>query len=168
MLSDHALLALQGPRSEAVLGALAPTTSGMKFMDAGHHKVMGVDCLVSRSGYTGEDGFEISMPAGEARAIVDRLLEFEEVLPIGLGARDTLRLKAGLCLYGKDIDLTTSPVAAGLEWSIPKCRRSEGVPGRRLPWGQQRFLAQMQTEVTRRLVGLRPVQPADPRRGKNL
>ena len=155
VLSDHALLALQGPGSEAVLGALAPTTSGMKFMDAGHHKVMGVDCLVSRSGYTGEDGFEISMPAGKARAIVDRLLEFEEVSPIGLGARDTLRLEAGLCLYGKDIDLTTSPVAAGLEWSIPKCRRSEGVRGGGFP-GAATILAQMQTEVTRRLVGLRP------------
>ena len=128
---------------------------------------MGVDCLVTRSGYTGEDGFEISMPAGEARAIVDRLLEFEEMLPIGLGARDTLRLEAGLCLYGKDIDLTTSPVAAGLEWSIPKCRRSEGVRAGGFPGAADDSGTNADRGDTAAR-GSETGQPADPRLGKNL
>jgi len=108
-IADRALIAIQGPRSEAVLAAIAPSVTSMKFMDAGWHSVMGIDCMVSRSGYTGEDGFEISVPEGDAERVWDTLLQNPELQPIGLGARDSLRLEAGLCLYGNDIDPTTNP-----------------------------------------------------------
>ena len=98
----------------------------MRFMDTGPRQVAGFDCFVSRSGYTGEDGFEISVPAGQAEALVTTLLDNADVLPIGLGARDSLRLEAGLCLYGHDIDTTTTPVEGALEWSVQKSRRTGG------------------------------------------
>src|SRR5205085_6122857 len=98
----------------------------LTFMTGGHFTLAGIDCFVTRSGYTGEDGFEISVPAEEAEALARALLALPEVKPAGLGARDTLRLEAGLCLYGHDIDATTTPVEAGLTWAIQKVRRSGG------------------------------------------
>src|ERR1700686_3350054 len=109
-LPDRALLALQGPKAESVLAKLCAEAPLMRFMDAGPHRVDGIDCLVSRSGYTGEDGFEISVPAEQAERLAQTLLANSDVLPIGLGARDSLRLEAGLCLYGHDIDTSTTPV----------------------------------------------------------
>ncbi|MGB3866621.1 MAG: glycine cleavage system aminomethyltransferase GcvT, partial [Xanthobacteraceae bacterium] len=117
-LTDRALIALQGPKAAAVLDRLGPGVAAMRFMDAGPRRVMGLTCFVSRSGYTGEDGFEISVPATDAEALAQALLADEAVAPIGLGARDSLRLEAGLCLYGHDIDATTTPVEGDLVWSI--------------------------------------------------
>src|SRR3984957_4875423 len=114
-LADRALIALQGPKAFSVLEKFCPEAPAMRFMDAGLHTVDGIDCFVSRSGYTGEDGFEISVPAEHAEALAKRLLESSDVLPIGLGARDSLRLEAGLCLYGHDIDTTTTPIEGALE-----------------------------------------------------
>src|SRR3954451_4502522 len=106
-LPDRALIALQGPKAEMVLAKFCPDAAAMRFMDTGPRRVDGIDCFVSRSGYTGEDGFEISVPAEQAERLVTALLGSADVLPIGLGARDSLRLEAGLCLYGHDIDVTT-------------------------------------------------------------
>src|SRR5437867_2059453 len=125
-LTDRALIALQGPKAESALAKFCADVTAMRFMDTGPRKVAGFDCFVSRSGYTGEDGFEISVPAAQAEALVTALLDNPEVLPIGLGARDSLRLEAGLWLYGHDIDTTTTPVAAALEWSVQKIRRNGG------------------------------------------
>src|SRR3981081_19815 len=119
-LPDRALIALQGPKAESVLAKLCADVALMRFMDAGPRSVDGLDCFVSRSGYTGEDGFEISVPAEHAERLAKALLGNNEVLPIGLGARDSLRLEAGLCLYGHDIDATTTPVEGAREWSIQK------------------------------------------------
>jgi aminomethyltransferase len=124
--SDHALIALQGPKAEAALAKLAPACKEMRFMDVRDMPIMGTPCVVMRSGYTGEDGFEISMPPNVAREIVEGLLEDPDVTPAGLAARDTLRLEAGLCLYGADLDGATTPVMAGLSWAIPKSRRGGG------------------------------------------
>jgi len=123
---ERALLALQGPQAVQALARLNAGVAGMSFMQAGMFELMGVNCFVSRSGYTGEDGFEISVPAEAAIALAEALLAQPEVQPAGLGARDTLRLEAGLCLYGHDIDETTSPVEAGLTWAIQKVRRPGG------------------------------------------
>jgi aminomethyltransferase len=151
MLDDRALLALQGPEAARVLARFAPEVTAMRFMDARPMNLLGADCFVTRSGYTGEDGFEISVPAEQAERIARRLLDEPEVMPIGLGARDSLRLEAGLCLYGNDIDETTTPVEAGIEWAIGKRRRSEGgFPG------AARILAELADGPRRRRVGLRP------------
>jgi aminomethyltransferase len=123
VLEDRALLALQGPIAATVLGRLAPDAAALPFMGVATIDIAGVACLVSRSGYTGEDGFEISVAADRAEALADRLIAQPEVAPAGLGARDSLRLEAGLCLYGNDIDELTSPVEAGLTWVIGKRRR---------------------------------------------
>ncbi|TCT06010.1 glycine cleavage system aminomethyltransferase GcvT [Aquabacter spiritensis] len=123
---DLALIALQGPQSEAVMARLAPGAETLTFMHAAPLEVAGIACHVSRSGYTGENGYEISVAAAAAAALWTRLLQEPEVKPVGLGARDSLRLEAGLCLYGHDIDPTTSPVEAALVWSIQKRRREEG------------------------------------------
>jgi aminomethyltransferase len=125
-LPDRALLALQGPKAVTALARLNAEVAGMTFMDAQVLVLHGVACHVTRSGYTGEDGFEISVPADEAVALAKALLAQPEVKPAGLGARDTLRLEAGLCLYGHDIDETTSPVEAGLTWAMQKVRRPGG------------------------------------------
>jgi aminomethyltransferase len=124
--SDHALIALQGPKAEAALAKLAPACTEMRFMDVREMPIMGTLCVVMRSGYTGEDGFEISVPPDVAREIAEGLLEDPDVAPVGLAARDTLRLEAGLCLYGADIDKATTPVMAGLSWAISKPRRAGG------------------------------------------
>jgi aminomethyltransferase len=126
VLEDRALLALQGPLAADRLAQLAPAVAAMPFMGAIAAEVAGVACLVSRSGYTGEDGYEISVPADRAEELARRLLALPDVMPIGLGARDSLRLEAGLCLYGADIDETTTPVEAALSWSISKRRRAGG------------------------------------------
>ena len=129
---DLALVALQGPKAEAVLSGLIPACRDLFFMEARRADWGGVPVIVSRSGYTGEDGFEISVPAAQAQGFAERLLAHPEVKPVGLGARDSLRLEAGLCLYGHDIDDTTSPVEAALTWSIGARRRAEGgFPGER-------------------------------------
>src|SRR5258708_14368750 len=130
-LADRALIALQGPKAESALAKLCADAPAMRFMDAGPRRVAGIDCFVSRSGYTGEDGFDISVPAEQAETLAKALLENSEVLPIGLGARDSLRLAAGPCLYGHDIDTTTTPVEGALELDSPKSRRNGGAPRRR-------------------------------------
>jgi aminomethyltransferase len=158
-LADRALIALQGPKAESV--------SAMRFMDAGPRRVGGFDCFVSRSGYTGEDGFEISVPATDAEALVTQLLENPNVLPIGLGARDSLRLEAGLCLYGHDIDTTTTPVDAALEWSVQKSRRNGGARAGGFP-GAAKILAQLDTGAPRRRVGLKAEGRAPVREGALL
>jgi len=152
-LADRALIALQGPKAEGVLAKLCAEAPAMKFMDSGPRKVAGIDCFVSRSGYTGEDGFEISVPAADAERLAKTLLENPDVLPIGLGARDSLRLEAGLCLYGHDIDTTTTPVEAALEWSVQKSRRSGGARAGGFP-GAEKILAHFDQGAARRRVGL--------------
>jgi aminomethyltransferase len=125
-ITDRALVAVQGPAAGAAVASLDATADGMRFMDFGTLTLDGVEVWASRSGYTGEDGFEISVPEAHAEALVRRLLEIEGVEPIGLGARDSLRLEAGLCLYGNDIDAGTNPVEASLTWAIQKARRAGG------------------------------------------
>jgi aminomethyltransferase len=148
---SRGLLALQGPRAAEVLGRLAPQSRTMAFMSSAFLGIDGVTCYVTRSGYTGEDGYEISMPGGSAEAIARRLLREPEVKPIGLGARDSLRLEAGLCLHGNDIDDRTTPVEAALVWSIGKRRRSEGGF-----IGAAVILDQLARGAARKLVGIRP------------
>ncbi|MCK1387192.1 glycine cleavage system aminomethyltransferase GcvT [Bradyrhizobium sp. 21] len=166
-LVDRALIALQGPKAESVLTKLCAEAPGMKFMDAGPHKVAGIDCFVSRSGYTGEDGFEISVPAADAERLAKTLLDNPEVMPIGLGARDSLRLEAGLCLYGHDIDTATTPVEAALEWSVQKSRRRGGARAGGFP-GAEKILAHFDNGASRRRVGLRPDGRAPVREGALL
>jgi aminomethyltransferase len=166
-LADRALIALQGPKAESVLAKLCADAPAMRFMDAGPRRVDGVDCFVSRSGYTGEDGFEISVPAEQAEALARTLLGNSDVLPIGLGARDSLRLEAGLCLYGHDIDAATTPVEGALEWSIQKSRRHGGARPAGFP-GADRILDQLENGAPRRRVGLRPEGRAPVREGAPL
>jgi aminomethyltransferase len=166
-LADRALIALQGPKAESVLAKLCADAAAMRFMDAGPRRVAGIDCFVSRSGYTGEDGFEISVPAEQAEALAKALLENSDVLPIGLGARDSLRLEAGLCLYGHDIDTTTTPVDGALEWSIQKSRRNGGPRAGGFP-GADKILAELETGAPRRRVGLKPEGRAPVREGAPL
>ncbi len=164
---DRGLLALQGPGAGAVLTMLASEVAEMRFMDARAVAVAGAPCLVTRSGYTGEDGFEISTPLAATEAVAEALLADTAVLPVGLGARDSLRLEAGLCLYGADIDATTSPVEAGLTFAIAPARRSGGARSGGFP-GAARILAEMQTGPTRRRVGLLPEGRAPVRAGALL
>ena len=125
-LPDRALLALQGPKAATALSQLNEAVLSLTFMTGASVALSGADCFVTRSGYTGEDGFEISVPADQAATLAKALLDLPEVKPAGLGARDTLRLEAGLCLYGHDINDTTTPVEAGLTWAIQKVRRAGG------------------------------------------
>jgi aminomethyltransferase len=164
MRADHrALIALQGPKAAEVLARHCAGAASMAFMSAKSASFDGIDCHVSRSGYTGEDGYEISVKANRVRAIVERLLGHGEVKPIGLGARDSLRLEAGLCLYGHDIDTSTSPVEAGLAWSIQKHRREEGgFPG------AERVLAELRDGPPRLRVGLKPEGRAMAREGAEI
>ena len=126
LLDDRALLAIQGPAAEAVMARFAPETANMVFMDSQQLTIQGINCFISRSGYTGEDGFEISIPASETDALCRLLLQEPEVELIGLGARDSLRLESGLCLYGHDLTTTSTPVEASLLWAISKARRLDG------------------------------------------
>jgi aminomethyltransferase len=166
-LPDRALIALQGPKAESVLTKFCAEIAAMRFMDAGPRRIDDIDCFVSRSGYTGEDGFEISVPAEKAEALAKTLLGESEVLPIGLGARDSLRLEAGLCLYGHDIDTTTTPVEGALEWSIQKSRRQGGARAGGFP-GADKILSQLEQGAPRRRVGLRPEGRAPVREGAPL
>ncbi|MBB3464765.1 glycine cleavage system aminomethyltransferase GcvT [Rhizobium sp. BK377] len=152
---DRALIALQGPRAVEALAELWADVAAMKFMDVRHCRLHDVSCLVSRSGYSGEDGFEISIPADKAVDVTNRLLEHPDVEPIGLGARDSLRLEAGLCLYGNDIDTTTSPVEAAIEWGMQKARRTGGARAGGFP-GAERILGELDKGVSRKRVGLKP------------
>ncbi|MBV8926407.1 MAG: glycine cleavage system aminomethyltransferase GcvT [Bradyrhizobium sp.] len=166
-LSNRALLALQGPKAETVLAKYCAETPAMRFMDAGPRQVAGIECFVSRSGYTGEDGYEISVPSEEAERLARLLLEDGDVLPIGLGARDSLRLEAGLCLYGHDIDSSTTPVEAALEWSVQKSRRAGGQRAGGF-LGAETILAQLSDGAPRRRVGLKPEGRAPVREGAPL
>jgi aminomethyltransferase len=150
-VENRALIALQGPKAAQVISRHCPKAGSLAFMSATSAEFDGIDCSVSRSGYTGEDGFEISVGARKAHEVVSALLSEPEVKPVGLGARDSLRLEAGLCLYGHDIDETTSPVEADLAWSIGKRRRTEGgYPG------AFRIGRELTHGPARRRVGLRP------------
>lgn len=166
-VTDRALLALQGPRAEAVLARLVPEAVKMRFMDMAFLDWNGTQLWVSRSGYTGEDGFEISIPNALALPFAEALLRDPEVQPIGLGARDSLRLEAGLCLYGHDIDRTTSPIEANLTWAISKARRAGGERAGGFP-GASRILHEMVEKPDRLRVGLRPDGRAPMREGTEL
>lgn len=165
--AGRALLALQGPGAEAAMAALVPEVARMRFLDAGAFRWDGTELWVSRSGYTGEDGFEISLPVARVELLAEVLLAKPGVLPAGLGARDSLRLEAGLPLHGNDIDRTTSPVEAALSWSIGKARRTGGDRAGGFP-GAERVLRQLELGVRRLRVGLRPEGRAPMRGGTAL
>ncbi|UAB73978.1 glycine cleavage system aminomethyltransferase GcvT [Vibrio sp. SCSIO 43132] len=168
VIEDRALLALQGPKAAAVLARLAPEVSDMVFMDAREIEILGEKCLVSRSGYTGEDGYEISVSEGKAEELARALTDFEEVEWIGLGARDSLRLECGLCLYGHDLDTTTTPVEASLLWGIQKVRRTDGERAGGFP-GADIILEQIATKnVSRKRIGLVGQTKAPVREGAKL
>ena len=154
-MPDHGLLALQGPQAATALARLAPGVEKLVFMTGGNFQIAGCDCFVTRSGYTGEDGFEISVPAAQADTLARALLAQPEVKPIGLGARNSLRLEAGLCLYGNDIDTTTTPVEAAIGWAMQKVRRTGGARAGGFP-GADSVLAQLDNpaSLTRKRVGL--------------
>ncbi|MFX0544937.1 glycine cleavage system aminomethyltransferase GcvT [Roseovarius sp. S1116L3] len=166
-VTDRALLALQGPKAEAVLEGLVPGAAEMRFMDIAVLPSDWGDLWLSRSGYTGEDGYEISVQEDRAEAFARALLEHDAVAPIGLGARDSLRLEAGLCLYGHDIDAGTTPVEANLGWAIQKVRRMGGDRAGGFP-GADVILPQMASGAERRRVGLRPEGRAPMREGTVL
>ncbi len=167
MLTDRALLALQGPAAEAALAKIAPQVAAMKFMDVAVIPSDFGDLWISRSGYTGEDGFEISVEGARATDLARALLADPAVAPIGLGARDSLRLEAGLCLHGHDIDATTTPVEAALEWAIQKVRRRGGAREGGFP-GAPRILDELENGAARRRVGILPEGRAPMREGTQL
>ena len=166
VLRDRALIAIQGPQAEKALASLAPGVKDMRFMDWGVFQILGADAFVSRSGYTGEDGYEVSVPASIAEGLANALVE-AGAAPVGLGARDSLRLEAGLCLYGNDIDKTTTPVEAGLAWSIQKTRRQGGEREGGFP-GAPIILDQIESGTKRLRAGLRPDGRAPVRAGAPL
>lgn len=166
-VTDRCLLALQGPAAEAALARLVPAVAAMRFMDVAQLASPFGELWISRSGYTGEDGYEISVPDAGAEALAQALLDMPEVEAIGLGARDSLRLEAGLCLYGHDIDTTTSPVEAALTWAIQKARRSGGAREGGFP-GAARILRELAEGPERLRVGLRPEGRAPMREGVAL
>jgi len=167
VLTDRALLALQGPLAEQALARLMPEAKAMRFMDVAILNWQGAELWLSRSGYTGEDGYEVSVPGAKAVDLARALLAMDEVAPIGLGARDSLRLEAGLCLYGSDIDETTSPVEAGLTWAIQKARRDGGARPGGFP-GEARIFSDLADGVHRKRVGLKPEGRAPMRAGTQL
>ena len=167
VLADRALLALQGPAAGAVMARLAPATANMVFMNTATVTLVGAECYISRSGYTGEDGFEISVPADKAEALAKELLSHPEVAPIGLGARDSLRLEAGLCLYGHDLDQNTSPVESSLLWALSKVRRADGARPGGYP-GAAVVFEHIAKGVARKRVGLRPTARVPVREGAEL
>ncbi|AZF39004.1 Aminomethyltransferase (glycine cleavage system T protein) [Pseudomonas sp. R4-39-08] len=167
LFEERALLALQGPAAVKVLARLAPQVTKMTFMQFASLRLLGVDCYVSRSGYTGEDGFEISVPAENAESLARSLLAEAEVQAIGLGARDSLRLEAGLCLYGHDMNTDTTPIEASLLWAISKARRADGARAGGFP-GADRIFTQQQTGVGRKRVGLLPQERTPVREGAQI
>lgn len=158
-MPDYALLALQGPQAVTALSRLAPGVEKLVFMTGGRFDVAGCDCFLTRSGYTGEDGFEISVHNSQAEKLARALLAQPEVKPVGLGARNSLRLEAGLCLYGNDIDETTTPIEANLNWAIQKVRRAGGARAGGFP-GAEKILAQLAdpTQLSRKRVGLKALE----------
>ena len=166
-MPERALLALQGPKAVDALSRLDSGVSALVFMSGGRFTLAGIDCFVTRSGYTGEDGFEISVPEAQAVELAEALLAQAEVKPAGLGARDTLRLEAGLCLYGHDIDTTTSPIEAGLQWAIQKVRRAGGARAGGYP-GAAVIDRQLADGPPRRRVGLVGVERVPVREGTAL
>ena len=164
VIENRALIALQGPASEAVLSEFNSQIKAMNFMDVETLSIAGAECWVSRSGYTGEDGFEISIPASAAESVTKRILSKEEVEFIGLGARDSLRLEAGLCLYGHDIDEATSPVEAALTWAIQKVRRTHGERAGGF-MGSEIISQQIETGTDKKRVGFLPQTRAPMREG---
>lgn len=167
LFESRALLALQGPKAVDVLARLAPQVAQMTFMQFAAVRLLGVDCYVSRSGYTGEDGFEVSVPVEHAEQLARALLAEAEVQPIGLGARDSLRLEAGLCLYGHDMSTATTPVEASLQWAISKARRVGGAREGGFP-GAARIFAQQQDGVASKRVGLLPQDRTPVREGAEI
>ena len=161
---ERGLIALQGPAAQAALASLQPAVGDMRFMDVRELDLLGVRCTVSRSGYTGEDGFEIGMPASAASDVASALLDIPGVLPVGLGARDSLRLEAGLCLYGADLDSQTTPVEAALEWAIQPARRPGGARAGGYV-GEAVIGRQLDAGAGRRRVGLVPEGRAPVRSG---
>lgn len=166
-LNDKALIAVQGPVAGSVIATLDPRAAAMRFMDAQELSLCGHTVWASRSGYTGEDGFEISVNADEAASLARRLVNDLDVAPVGLGARDSLRLEAGLCLYDNDIDAQTGPVSAGLTWAIQKARRQGGARAGGFPGSAAIFAQMSQGPLTKR-VGLRPQGRAPMREGVAL
>ncbi|WP_321324228.1 glycine cleavage system aminomethyltransferase GcvT [Thiomicrorhabdus sp.] len=167
VLQDKALLALQGPKAAEVLAKLAPESTQMVFMTGKKLTINGIECFVTRSGYTGEDGFEISVANHQAEALARKLLEHEAVEMIGLGARDSLRLEAGLCLYGHELDNTISPVEANLLWALSKSRRADGQrAGGYL--GDQVIMQQIATGVSRKRVGVQALGKMPVRDGAEI
>jgi aminomethyltransferase len=167
MIQGRSLLALQGPAAEAALARLVPDAANMMFMDVAVKDWNGAELWISRSGYTGEDGYEISVPDTAAVDFAKALLAQDEVEPIGLGARDSLRLEGGLCLYGNDIDSGTSPVEASLNWAIQKVRRIDGDRSGGFP-GADRILKELVEGAGRKRIGLRPEGRAPMRAGTEL
>ncbi|KTC20822.1 glycine cleavage system protein T [Pseudomonas putida] len=167
LFEERALLALQGPAAVKVLQRLAPEVADMTFMQFKPVVLLGVDCYVSRSGYTGEDGFEISVPSASAEALARHLLAEPEVAAIGLGARDSLRLEAGLCLYGHDMNADTTPIEASLLWAISKVRRADGSRAGGFP-GAAAIFAQQHSGVARKRVGLLPQERTPVREGAEI
>ena len=167
VLDDHALLALQGPRAAAVLAGLSPGVARLSFMQVCSVVLNGSRCLVSRSGYTGEDGYEIAVPAAQAEDLARALLAADAVAAIGLGARDSLRLEAGLCLYGHDLNEGTSPVEANLKWALSKVRRAGGARAGGYP-GAAVVDRHFAAGVTRQLMGIRPAGKVPVREGSEL
>lgn len=166
-VTDRALIALQGPKAELALARLVPEVRSMKFMDIARLPWNGTELWISRSGYTGEDGFEISVANDSAVNLAEAMLAQSEVQPIGLGARDSLRLEAGMCLYGHDIDQLTSPVEGNLTWAIQKVRRVEGARAGGFV-GADRILRELSFGTKRLRVGLRPEGGAPMREGTLL
>jgi aminomethyltransferase len=160
---NRGLLALQGPKAADVIARLAPAATELRFMHCAELSLAGQTCRVARSGYTGEDGFEISVAADHTEALARELLQHPEVAPAGLGARDSLRLEAGLCLYGHELTPETSPIEAGLSWTIGKRRREEGGF-----LGEETILRQLSEGVDRKLVGILPDGRSPAREGTEI
>ena len=167
VLTDRALIALQGPKAADVIKRIAPKAAELVFMTATADQIDGVECFITRSGYTGEDGFELSIPNASADKIARLIIEQDEVEPCGLGARDSLRLEAGLCLYGHDLTEQTTPVEAGLLWALSKIRRADGDRAGGYP-GDEIIFKQIAEKPNRRRVGLQPQGRAPIREGAEI
>ena len=165
--ASRGLLALQGPGAAAVMARFSPEAVALRFMQVARVRIGDADCIVSRSGYTGEDGFEISVPGDACRPLAEQLLAEPGVAPIGLGARDSLRLEAGLCLYGHELDTTISPIEAGLTWTIPAVRRPGGARAGSYP-GADRIATELAGQLARVRIGLRATGRAPVREGSSL
>ena len=168
VLDDRELIAIQGPAAAAALARIQPEVASMIFMDSREMSIDGVDCIISRSGYTGEDGYEISIPSADAERLVRLFLDQPEIEAIGLGARDSLRLESGLCLYGHDLDNSTTPLEGSLIWAISPCRRAGGERAGGFP-GADKILDQISNKNwARKRVGLLGAGRAPIREGAEL